>query len=95
MLGFHAVYLFILRFLFLCSIQDQARSKLRHAISQDSFMLQVMQVIDYSLLVGIDNENQELVVGIIDYLRHYDLIKKMESGVKHAAMLVGQREVSL
>lgn len=34
--------------------------------------------------MGIDEDNREIVVGIIDYLREYDLIKRLESGVKSA-----------
>ena len=58
-------------------------------------MLTVMKVIDYSLLVGIDTENQELVVGIIDYLRHYDWMKQIEHGVKLGAMIAGKREPTI
>lgn len=37
---------------------------------------------DYSLLVGIDDTTQELVVGIIDYLRQYTWDKQLETVVK-------------
>lgn len=37
---------------------------------------------DYSLLVGIDTHRQELVCGIIDYLRQYTWDKHLESWVK-------------
>lgn len=32
------------------------------------------------------------VVGIIDYLRQYDLIKKAESAIKSTAMIAGREE---
>lgn len=44
----------------------------------------MLKVVDYSLVMGIDEDNREIVVGIIDYLREYDLIKRLESGVKQA-----------
>jgi 1-phosphatidylinositol-3-phosphate 5-kinase len=37
---------------------------------------------DYSLLVGIDTQRQELVCGIIDYLRQYTWDKHLETWVK-------------
>eukprot|EP00501_MAST-03F_sp_TOSAG23-6_P001634 GSMAST32.ASY1.ANO1.1701.1 assembled CDS len=46
---------------------------------------------DYSLLVGLDEENNNLVVGIIDYMRCYDVIKFVESHVvvaKHMPTIV-------
>ena len=36
---------------------------------------------DYSLLVGLD-ENNLLIVGIIDYIRKYTIDKKVESFIK-------------
>jgi 1-phosphatidylinositol-3-phosphate 5-kinase len=48
----------------------------------DTLFLSLINVVDYSVLVGIDEENRQLVVGIIDYLRQYDLIKKMETVAK-------------
>lgn len=37
---------------------------------------------DYSLLVGVDSQNRELVCGIIDYLRQYTWDKQLETWVK-------------
>ncbi len=41
---------------------------------------------DYSLLVGVDEEKGELVLGIIDYIRTYTLDKKLETWVKSVAV---------
>lgn len=41
-----------------------------------------MNVMDYSLLVGIDSKKREIFTGIIDYLRGYTLDKHIESWVK-------------
>ena len=37
---------------------------------------------DYSLLVGIDEDRKEFVAGIIDYIRSYTWDKKIEMMVK-------------
>jgi len=39
-------------------------------------------VVDYSLLLIIDEKNQQIRMGIIDYLRKYDFEKKAEHVVK-------------
>lgn len=44
---------------------------------------------DYSLLLGIDQENHELVVGIIDYMRQYTWDKHLETWVKASGILGG------
>lgn len=41
-----------------------------------------MNVMDYSLLIGINRKDREIRVGIIDYLRGYTLDKHIESWVK-------------
>lgn len=45
---------------------------------QDTLFLSMINVLDYSILVGLDEEKNELVVGIIDYMRQYDILKQME-----------------
>lgn len=61
-----------------------ARSKqiLNEAIDNDSRFLTSISVMDYSLLVGVDKERQELVLGIIDYVRPFTWDKKIERVVK-------------
>ena len=39
------------------------------AVSNDTFFLSIISVIDYSILVGFDEESHEIIVGIIDYMR--------------------------
>ena len=48
------------------------------AILNDTLFLSLVNVVDYSIVVGLDEENHELVVGIIDYMRQYDIIKRVE-----------------
>lgn len=61
-----------------------ARSKkiLNQAIDNDSKFLTSISVMDYSLLVGVDKENYELILGIIDYVRPFTWDKKIERVVK-------------
>ena len=49
-------------------------------------------MVDYSILVGIDENSEEVVVGIIDYMRQYDIIKRMERVGKSVGMIAGQAE---
>ncbi|CCJ29102.1 unnamed protein product [Pneumocystis jirovecii] len=48
-----------------------------------------MNVMDYSMVVGIDDEKQELIVGIIDCIRTYTWDKKLESWVKEKGLVGG------
>ena len=59
------------------------------SLSQDTLFLSIINVLDYSILVGIDEENMELVVGIIDFMRQYDILKQMERVGKSLPMVVG------
>ncbi|XP_075584581.1 1-phosphatidylinositol 3-phosphate 5-kinase fab1 [Dermatophagoides farinae] len=58
---------------------------LMEAIDRDSEFLKNHCVMDYSLLVGFDEEHNEFVVGIIDYVRLFDWGKILESRVKKIA----------
>lgn len=42
---------------------------------------------DYSLLVGVDEQKRELVCGIIDYLRQYTWDKQLENWVKSSLVV--------
>merc|ERR1719220_129757 len=55
---------------------------LKMAFERDSKFLCDIKVMDYSLLVGKDDTTNELVVGIIDYLRPFSIDKVIESQVK-------------
>lgn len=51
-------------------------------VSSVVLTLQSINVMDYSLLVGVDKQRRELVFGIIDYLRQYTWDKQLETWVK-------------
>lgn len=54
-------------------------------------LLQSVDVMDYSLLVGVDEEKHELVLGIIDFMRQYTWDKHLETWVKASGILGGPR----
>eukprot|EP01084_Bolivina_argentea_P093144 167549_1 len=72
------------------TLKDESKQHLHKAIHNDTLFLCRSNVIDYSLLVGINesandddgNKKNELVVGIIDYLRIYDVYKAVEEHTK-------------
>lgn len=39
------------------------------AVQNDTLFLSIINVVDYSILVGFDENTHEVVVGIIDYMR--------------------------
>lgn len=49
---------------------------------------------DYSLLVGIDEQRQELAIGIIDFIRQYTWDKQLETWVKASGILGGPKNAA-
>uniref|UniRef100_K7F9V9 1-phosphatidylinositol-3-phosphate 5-kinase n=1 Tax=Pelodiscus sinensis TaxID=13735 RepID=K7F9V9_PELSI len=71
-------------------IRSHCKAVLRASIHSDSHFLSSHLIIDYSLLVGRDDTSNELVVGIIDYIRTFTWDKKLEMVVKSTGILGGQ-----
>uniref|UniRef100_A0A8C7GAI1 1-phosphatidylinositol-3-phosphate 5-kinase n=1 Tax=Oncorhynchus kisutch TaxID=8019 RepID=A0A8C7GAI1_ONCKI len=71
-------------------IRAHCKAILRAAIHSDAYFLSSHLIIDYSLLVGRDDSTDELVVGIIDYIRTFTWDKKLEMVVKSTGILGGQ-----
>lgn len=63
-------------------IGGRTKHLLQRAIWNDTSFLNAINVMDYSLLVGVDKKKQHLVFGIIDYLRQYTWDKQLETWVK-------------
>ena len=63
-------------------VRQNTKSALINAVQDDAKFLCEIKVMDYSLLVGKDEITNELVVGIIDYLRPFSIDKMIESQVK-------------
>lgn len=72
---------------------SKAKRRLERAVWNDTSFLASVGVMDYSLLVGIDEESKELVIGIIDYLRQYTWDKQLETWVKASGILGGSKDV--
>ncbi|WWD18488.1 hypothetical protein CI109_102940 [Kwoniella shandongensis] len=70
-------------------LRDHSKRILRTALFNDTLFLSNLNVMDYSLVVGVDSEKHELVVGIVDYIRTFTWDKKLESWVKDSAFLGG------
>jgi 1-phosphatidylinositol-3-phosphate 5-kinase len=68
-------------------LREHSKRILRSSLYNDSKFLADVNVMDYSLVVGVDSKHGELVVGIVDYQRTYTWDKKLESWVKDSAFL--------
>ncbi|XP_044763369.1 1-phosphatidylinositol 3-phosphate 5-kinase [Coccinella septempunctata] len=71
-------------------ILPHSKAVLAAAIENDTDFLASQSVMDYSLLVGLDMEKKELVLGIIDYIRTFTWDKKLETIFKKSGILGGQ-----
>ncbi|XP_077230408.1 FORMS APLOID AND BINUCLEATE CELLS 1C [Tasmannia lanceolata] len=73
---------------------SKAKRSLERAVWNDTAFLASVTVMDYSLLVGVDEERKELVLGIIDFLRQYTWDKHLETWVKASGILGGPKNAS-
>ncbi|KAH8816483.1 1-phosphatidylinositol-3-phosphate 5-kinase-like protein FAB1 [Xylogone sp. PMI_703] len=71
--------------------REHSKKLLRAAIFNDTLFLQRNDVMDYSLMVAVDETRKELVVGIIDVVRTYTWDKKLESWIKDRGFAGGGR----
>ncbi|KAB7498626.1 1-phosphatidylinositol 3-phosphate 5-kinase, partial [Armadillidium nasatum] len=70
-------------------LRPHGKDVLTRAIVEDSNFLSQQFIMDYSLLVGVDEENNQLVVGIIDYIRTFTWDKKLETIIKGSRLAGG------
>lgn len=71
-------------------VKEQLKKLLRGSLFNDTSFLSAMDVMDYSLVIGIDEESHNLYVGIIDWLRTFTWDKRVENWVKGTS-LVGKK----
>ncbi|RKF72826.1 putative 1-phosphatidylinositol-3-phosphate 5-kinase fab1 [Golovinomyces cichoracearum] len=71
--------------------REHSKKLLRAAIFNDTLFLQRNDVMDYSLMIAVDEVRKELVVGIIDVVRTYTWDKKLESWIKDRGFAGGGR----
>ncbi|XP_055827740.1 1-phosphatidylinositol-3-phosphate 5-kinase FAB1B-like isoform X2 [Solanum dulcamara] len=72
-------------------VGNKAKRLLERAVWNDTAFLALVDVMDYSLLVGVDEEKNELVLGIIDFMRQYTWDKHLETWVKASGILGGPK----
>ncbi|KAG8380214.1 hypothetical protein BUALT_Bualt07G0170100 [Buddleja alternifolia] len=72
-------------------VGNKAKRLLERAVWNDTAFLASIDVMDYSLLVGVDEEKQQLVLGIIDFMRQYTWDKHLETWVKASGILGGPK----
>ncbi|EJD52194.1 hypothetical protein AURDEDRAFT_181710 [Auricularia subglabra TFB-10046 SS5] len=70
-------------------VREHSKRILRSAIWNDTKFLADLNVMDYSLVVGVDSAKQELVVGIVDFVRTYTWDKRLENLIKDTPILAG------
>ncbi|KAH6781237.1 1-phosphatidylinositol-3-phosphate 5-kinase FAB1A [Perilla frutescens var. frutescens] len=75
-------------------VGNKAKRVLERAVWNDTAFLASVDVMDYSLLVGVDEEKNELVLGIIDFMRQYTWDKHLETWVKASGILGGPKNAS-
>ncbi|XP_057797068.1 1-phosphatidylinositol-3-phosphate 5-kinase FAB1B-like isoform X2 [Salvia miltiorrhiza] len=75
-------------------VGNKAKRILERAVWNDTAFLASVDVMDYSLLVGVDEEKNELVLGIIDFMRQYTWDKHLETWVKASGILGGPKNAS-
>lgn len=73
---------------------SRAKRRLERAVWNDTSFLASVDVMDYSLLVGVDDERKELVLGIIDFMRQYTWDKHLETWVKASGILGGPKNAA-
>ncbi|EZG07778.1 hypothetical protein H106_03045 [Trichophyton rubrum CBS 735.88] len=62
--------------------REHSKKLLSQSVWNDTLFLARQNVMDYSLMIAIDESKQEIVVGIIDCIRTYTWDKKLESWIK-------------
>ncbi|KAG0054758.1 hypothetical protein BGZ83_010541 [Gryganskiella cystojenkinii] len=67
------------RYKTLLLIHSHSKKIIREALLNDTEFLAGANIMDYSLLVGVDDERKELVVGIVDFIGAYTWYKRIES----------------
>ncbi|XP_006650173.1 1-phosphatidylinositol-3-phosphate 5-kinase FAB1A-like isoform X1 [Oryza brachyantha] len=75
-------------------VGNKAKRLLERAVWNDTAFLASIDVMDYSLLVGVDEKKHELVMGIIDFMRQYTWDKHLETWVKTSGILGGPKNVA-
>uniref|UniRef100_A0A1D1ZQN6 1-phosphatidylinositol-3-phosphate 5-kinase n=3 Tax=Auxenochlorella protothecoides TaxID=3075 RepID=A0A1D1ZQN6_AUXPR len=71
------------------SITPASFEHLKGVLQEDTEFLANQDVMDYSLLIGVDKNRRQLVIGVIDFIRQFTLDKALEMYVKKSGLLGG------
>ncbi|EKV08092.1 1-phosphatidylinositol-3-phosphate 5-kinase (Fab1), putative [Penicillium digitatum PHI26] len=71
--------------------REHSKKLIGQSVWNDTLFLGRQDVMDYSLMIAIDESRNELVVGIIDCIRTYTWDKKLESWIKDKGFAGGGR----
>ncbi|KAI1338301.1 hypothetical protein F5Y15DRAFT_386734 [Xylariaceae sp. FL0016] len=71
--------------------REHSKKLLKASVFNDTLFLARQKVMDYSLMIAVDETKRELVVGIIDCIRTYTWDKKLESWIKDLGLAGGGR----
>lgn len=63
-------------------VREHTKKMLRTSLYNDSLFLTKMNVMDYSLVIGINEQARTVYAGLVDFVRTYTWDKKIESWVK-------------
>lgn len=74
-------------------IHSYSKNIILESVNNDTKFLADANIMDYSILVGVNDERKELVVGIVDFIDTYTLLKMIES--KGKSTLRGGRNDSV
>lgn len=72
-------------------VREHLKKLLRGSLFNDSSFLSAMDVMDYSLIIGINDQTKKLYIGIIDWLRTFTWDKKVENWVKGNNLIGGNK----
>ncbi|KAG5643167.1 hypothetical protein DXG03_001497 [Asterophora parasitica] len=64
-------------------VRPHSKQVLRAAIRSDAEFLAKSNIMDYSLLVGVDEEHKQIACGLVDTIGSYTFAKTLEYKAKH------------
>lgn len=73
-------------------VKEYLKKLLRGSLFNDTAFLSAMDVMDYSLVIGIDDSLKKIYIGIIDWLRTFTWDKKVENWVKGNSLVGGGKK---
>lgn len=64
-------------------VRPHSKAILREAIKNDSNFLAQSNIMDYSLLLGVNEEKRQIACGLVDTIGSYTFAKTLEYKAKH------------